>query len=155
MKKFTTMLLLIVALASFAVAADKPNFSGEWKINIDKSNFGPMPPPSSMTRKVAHEDPSLTIDEAQSGAQGDMKTTSKYTTDGKESTNEMMGQPVKGTAAWDGKKLVITRKADFGGNEIKIVNTWSLSDDGKETTDLMHIVSPQGEFDITFVLSKQ
>ena len=155
MKKFTTILLPIMALASFALAADKPSFSGDWKINIEKSNFGPMPPPSVLTRKIVHADPALTIDEAQSGPQGDMKRTIKYTTDGKEATNEMMGQPVKSTAVWDGKKLVITSKADFGGNEIKLIDTWSLSDDGKETTDVLHIVSPQGEFDITYVLSKQ
>jgi hypothetical protein len=154
MKTLTTILVLIVALSSFAVAADKPNFSGDWKINIDKSNFGPAPPPSSLTRKIVHTDPALTIDEAQSGPQGDMQRAIKYTTDGKECTNEFMGQPVKSTLAWDGKKLVITSKADFGGTEVKLIDTWSLSDDGKETTDVLHIVSPQGEFDITYVLNK-
>ena len=155
MKSLTTILVLIVALASFAVAADKPNFSGDWKINIDKSVFGPMPPPSSMTRKIAHTDPALSYDEAQSGAQGDLQRTVKYSTDGKETTNDFMGQPTKSTAAWDGSKLVITTKAEFGGTEVKLIDTWSLSTDGKEFTDVMHIVSPQGEFDITFVLNKQ
>ena len=155
MKTLTTILVLIVALASFAVAADKPNFSGDWKINVDKSAFGPMPPPSAFTRKIAHTDPALNIDEEQSGAQGDMKRSIKYSTDGKETTNDFMGQQMKSTAAWDGSKLVITTKGDFGGTEVKLVDTWSLSTDGKEFTDVLHIVSPQGEFDITFVLNKQ
>ena len=155
MKKITTFVLLVAALASFAVAADKPNFSGDWKIDNDKSNFGPMPPPNSLTRKITHADPAVTMDEAASGAQGDQKRTVKYDTSGKETSNEMMGTATKSTAVWDGAKLVITTKADFGGTEIKLVDTWSLSADGKVWTDVLHIVSPQGEFDITYVLTKQ
>jgi len=90
------------------VAADKPNFSGDWKIDNDKSNFGPMPPPNSLTRKITHADPAVTMDEAASGPQGDQKRTVKYDTTGKETTNEMMGQATKSTAVWDGAKLVIT-----------------------------------------------
>jgi hypothetical protein len=155
MKRILTILVLVAALAALGMAADKPNFSGDWSINVDKSAFGPMPPPSSLTRKIAHTDPAVTVDEAQSGAQGDMKRTVKYSTDGKETSNDFMGQSMKSTAAWDGSKLVITTKGDFGGTEVKLIDTWSLSGDGKELTDVMHIVSPQGEFDITFVLGKK
>lgn len=154
MKKITTFVLLVAAMATFALAADKPNFSGDWKIDNDKSNFGPMPPPSSMVRKIKHADPAVTVDEASSGAQGDQNRSSKYDTSGKETSNDMMGTAAKSTAAWDGSKLVITTKADFGGTEVKLVDTWSLSADGKVLTDVMHIVSPQGEIDITFVLNK-
>ncbi len=155
MKKITTFVLLVAALASLAVAADKPNFSGDWKIDNDKSNFGPMPPPSSLTRKIKHDDPAVAVDEASSGAQGDMNRSVKYDTSGKETTNDFMGTQTKSTAAWDGAKLVITTKADFGGAEVKLIDTWSLSTDGKVWTDVLHIASPQGEFDITYVLNKQ
>src|SRR5258706_12604971 len=114
MKKITTFVLLVAALASLAVAADKPNFSGDWKIDNDKSNFGPMPPPSSLTRKIKHDDPAVAVDEASSGAQGDMNRSVKYDTSGKETTNDFMGTPTKSTAAWDGAKLGITTKASFG-----------------------------------------
>jgi hypothetical protein len=155
MKKITILVLLIAVLASFAVAADKPNFSGSWKVDNDKSNFGPMPPPSALTRKITHADPAITVDEASSGPQGDLNRTVKYDTSGKETTNDFMGTATKSTSAWDGAKLVITTKADFGGTEIKLVDTWSLSGDGKVFTDVLHIASPQGEFDITYVLNKQ
>jgi hypothetical protein len=148
--------LVIALFAAVALGDDKPNFSGEWALNIDKSNLGPMPPPTSMTRKVDHSDPALSFTEAVAGTpQGDVTTTVKVTTDGKESTNQMMGNPAKTTANWDGGTLVISMSMDFQGTEVKLVDKWALGEDGKTLTDNRHIVVPQGEFDVTYVLNKK
>lgn len=147
--------LALAFLASTALA-DHPNFSGDWNLNIDKSNMGPMPPPTSMTRKVEHSDPALTFTEAVVGSpQGDMTTTFKVTTDGKETTNQLMGNPAKTTAKWDGDTLVIDLSLDFQGTEVKMTDKWVLGDDGKTLTDNRHITAPQGEFDITYVMNKK
>lgn len=152
----TMVLVLMMAAATLAVAADKPNFSGEWTLDTAKSDFGPMPPPQSMTRKVDHSEPALSYTEVTVGsAQGDQTRTMKYSTDGKETTNDMMGNPVKTTAKWDGDTLVMNAKADFGGAEITLIDKWTLSPDGKVLTDALHIGAPQGEFDITYVLNKK
>jgi hypothetical protein len=155
MKKLLSTLFVIVAAAGMAVAADKPDFSGTWKMDADKSVFGPMPPPTSMTRKIDHKDPTLTIDQASSGPQGDQNVTMKYSTDGKETTNSMMGNDVKSKASWEGKTLVITSAANFGGADVKLVDKWTLADDGKTLTDVMAISAPQGDFELTYVLVKQ
>jgi hypothetical protein len=156
MKKILSSALLIVAGATLCLAADKPDFSGEWSLDADKSNFGPMPPPTSMTRKVDHKDPALTYTQSTVGSpQGDQTVTMKYTTDGKESVNQMMGNDVKAVAKWEGKALVITAKADFGGMEITLTDKWTLSDDGKVLTDDLHIGTGQGDFDVTYVLKKK
>src|SRR5579862_9252133 len=98
----------IAAFAALAVANDKPNFSGEWTADTDKSNFGPMPPPSALTMKIDHADPSVTVTRSTSGGpQGDQTLEYKYSTDGKETTNQLMGAPVKTVANWDGNALVI------------------------------------------------
>ncbi len=147
---------LAVAILSSTALADKPNFSGEWSLNIDKSNLGPMPPPTSMTRKVDHADPALSFTEAVVGSpQGDQTVTIKVTTDGKESTNQMMGNPAKTTASWQGNTLVINMSMDFQGTEIKLTDKWELAEDGKTLTDNRHVVIPQGEFDITYILNKK
>lgn len=155
MKKLMSTLFVIAAAAGMAMAADKPDFSGSWKMDADKSTFGPMPPPTSLTRKIAHKDPDVSVEEARSGAQGDMNMTMKYSTDGKETTNSLMGNDVKSKAAWDGKALVITSNANFGGADVKLTNKWTLSDDGKTLTDVQGISAPQGDFEMTFVLVKQ
>jgi hypothetical protein len=155
MKKLMSTLFVIAAAASIAMAADKPDFSGSWKMDADKSVFGPMPPPTSLTRKIAHKDPDLSVDEARSGAQGDMNMTMKYSTDGKETTNSLMGNDVKSKAVWDGKILVITSNANFGGADVKLTDKWTLAEDGKTLTIAQTISAPQGDFDLTYVLLKQ
>jgi hypothetical protein len=155
MKKLMSTLFVIAAAANMAVAADKPDFSGNWKMDADKSTFGPMPPPSSMTRKITHKDPSISVDQAMSGPQGDQSVTVKYSTDGTETTNSLMGNDVKSKAVWEGKDLIITSAANFGGADVKMTSKWTLADDGKTLTDVLKIAAPQGEFEITYVMLKQ
>jgi hypothetical protein len=156
MRTFIKSAVFIAVLASVAPAADKPNFSGDWTLDASKSEFGPMPPPATMTRKIDHSDPAVTVTQAMTGGpQGDQTVTMKYSTDGKETVNQLMGNDVKAKANWDGSALVIAMTADFGGAEIKLTNKWTLSADGKTLTDASHIATPQGEFDLTYVLNKK
>ena len=155
MKTFLKYALAVMVLACTA-RADKPNFTGEWSLNAEKSNLGPMPPPTSMTRKVDHTDPAFTMTQATVGSpQGDQTFTLKCTTDGKESTNEMMGAAAKTTAKWEGDALVISMKIDFQGTEINLTEKWTLASDGKTLTDNSHIALPQGEIDIVYVMNKK
>src|SRR5215471_9927066 len=94
--------LICVAVFAFAAtlhAQAKPDFSGEWTVVADKSDFGPMPPPSSMTRTIVHKDPSIKMTLTQSGgAMGDSTTNLTFTTDGKPQTNTISGSPMTTTA---------------------------------------------------------
>ena len=69
-----------------------------------------------MTRTIKHDDPALQISTHQKGAQGEATTELKYTTDGKPAENKGS----KGTAKWDGDKLVVDSVRDFQGTELKI-----------------------------------
>ena len=51
--------LLIAAAANLTPAADKPDFSGNWKMDLNQSDFGGSPPPESFSRKIEHAEPSL------------------------------------------------------------------------------------------------
>src|SRR5438445_9261376 len=92
---------LLFAIAAALPAMAKTNFSGNWKLNVSKSNFGPMPAPDSAIYTITHEDPKLKNAVKQSGQMGEMQMESNYTTDGKECTNEMFGNPIKSTLKWD------------------------------------------------------
>lgn len=155
MKKLMSTLFAIAAAASIAIAADKPDFSGTWKMDADKSTFGPLPPPTSITSKIDHKDPDLSVVTSQSGPQGDQTSTFKYSTDGKETTNSMMGNDMKSKAVWEGKTLVVNSSLDAGGAQIKLISKYSLSDDGKTLTQALSISSPGGDFDMNIVLAKQ
>jgi hypothetical protein len=156
MKSLFKIALIIAALASIALAADKPNFSGDWKMNAAKSNFGPIPAPASYTRKVTHAEPSITIDNTQTGtALGDQHDAQTYTTDGKQIAFSANGADVKSAVTWDGDALLINSKASVQGMDIIIKDKISLSDGGKTMTDAVHIGSEQGDIDLTLVFEKQ
>ena len=153
MKAAFCALFALTILAGTVAAADKPNFSGDWKMNAAKSNFGPIPGPASITRKVTHAEPSLTIVEEQQGDQGTQVTTRKYTTDGKDMTFESSGAVVRGTAVWEGNTLILTSVVDAIG--VTFTDRMSLSPDGRTMTSAVHVASPQGEIDLAIVFEKQ
>jgi hypothetical protein len=151
---------LFVILAALAVAAlpaaAKPNFTGDWKLNISKSTFGQMPAPSSMTNKITHSEPNLTTATKSSSEMGEYEMSASYTTDGKECTNQGFGgNPMTSTVKWDGDTLVIDTKAKFGDNELTIHEKWTLSEDGKVLSLQRTFKSAMGEGEQKLVLEKQ
>jgi len=145
--------LLAVMIAAAGQPAAKPDFSGDWKIAASKSNFGPMPPPTVYTRKITHAEPTITIVEQQQSAMGEQSMTRKYSTDGKETTFEVAGMPVRSSATWSGNALVFASIVDSAG--LSINDTMSLSPDGKTLTSVVHVTSAQGDIDLTVVFEKQ
>jgi len=137
-----------------AVAADKPDFSGNWKLNAEKSDFGPMPKPEKVDYVIAHKDPALSIKSTAVTQMGEISNEVKITTDGKEFINNLHGQEIKGTAKWEGRTLVVTQKAEMQGAELVVVQKWTLADDGKSITQEVTISGPQGELKQTAVLDK-
>jgi len=136
------------------VAADKPDFSGNWKLNVEKSDFGPMPKPEKADYTIVHKDPEMNVKSVAVGSMGEMTNEVKILTDGTEFTNTVRGQEVKGTAKWDGKTLVVTQKLEIQGTAITFVQKWTLSDDGKSIVQEVNISTPQGEVAQKAVLDK-
>ena len=149
----TLATVLAVALAIGGQTAAKPNFSGEWKLNVAKSNFGPLPPPAFITRTITHAEPALTIVEQQRSDLGDQDTTRKYVTDGTETNFTANGAEVKGSAKWDEATLVVVSTVDTIG--LTFNDKMSVSADGKTLTSIVRIGSPQGDLDLTLVFEKQ
>lgn len=88
-------LALLVLTAGLVQAQGKPDFSGTWKIDPAKSDFGPAPPPDTMVQKIVHTEPNIKVNLVQTGGTGDMSLDLVYTTDGKESLNHMGDNEVK------------------------------------------------------------
>jgi hypothetical protein len=149
-----------ILVASFLVSAAlagaaTPNMSGDWKLNVSKSDLGQMPAPSSMTQKVTHEDPKLKVAVKQSGDMGDFDFEATYTTDGKECTNTIRDNEAKSVVKWDGDALLFDTKAKFGDNDFNMKDKWTLSADGKVLTVERHFSSSMGEGEQKLVFEKQ
>lgn len=127
-------LLLVLLLAGALAAQDKPNFSGNWKLDLAKSDFGTFPAPEKASLKVDHQDPKLNVVSSATSDMGDQNVDLKLMTDGTETTNEVMGMPVKSKGKWDGRAVILESKFTMDSGDVAIVDRWTLSDDGKALT---------------------
>ena len=130
--------------------AAAPNLSGNWVLNLAKSQYGQFPAPEIMIRRIQHNDPALSMSTYQKGAQGEVTTELKYSTDGKPVVN---GEN-QGSAHWEKDKLVIETSRDYQKTKLTQREEWTLSADGKTLTIATHVKLPNGEFDVKQVFEK-
>jgi hypothetical protein len=148
----TLILLVLAALNAFGA----PNFTGAWKLNVQKSAYGSFPAPSSVLRTILQDGDALSMTTLQKGQAGETTTTVKYTLDGKSFTNPTATGETKGTAHWKDAQLLITTSRTVQDAEIKSAETWELSPDGKVLTIQTRMTLPkQGEFQVKQVFEKQ
>jgi hypothetical protein len=143
------------ALALSSYAQTKPNFTGTWKLNVGKSDFGMMPPPSSRTDVIEQTDSAIKDTVSAVNQQGNMNYTLAIKTDGTESAVKLGARDAKVSAVWAGPALVESTKLDYDGNDVKIQSQWILSPDGNTWTQMAHITSPMGEMDQKQIFDKQ
>ncbi len=158
MKKSLILFAAAAAVLLFSEAPAKaanPNLSGEWKLNLAKSDYGKFPAPISVTRKIDDNGSKLVSITTQKGAQGEVTSKLIYTTDGKESVNEVAGGQSKGTAQWIGGMLIIESSREYQGATLKQKEIWRPSPDGRVLTIDAHVSIPNGEFDVKQVFDKQ
>lgn len=148
-------LLALGFLLGVPAAQAKTSFTGTWKLNIEKSDFGPMPQPNSLVDKIEQSDSVLKINRAQSNQNGEMTYDIAFTLDRQESTNTVRGNPLKSTAKWDGDSFLIETKLKMQDNDIQINDRWTFGEDGKTILIARHLKSNQGEADQKLVMVKQ
>lgn len=145
---------VVSATAQTAPAAKpaKPNFSGTWKMNPQKSKFAGSGP-EGITIKLDHKDNNLTEALTIAGGGGERTIDAKYITDGKESDLQIGGDAAKATVNWEGEALVIEWKAAEGRFFRRKL---TLSPDGKTLTlTVKQNRSDGSEAEDTVVLEKQ
>ena len=148
-------LLLTLALPASAVA-QAPDLSGSWVLQVDKSDFGPMPGLTSRTDVITHKDPSLTIKRSIVSANGNATSDLVYAVDGKPWKNTTSdGSEITSTLKWDGPVLVVTSILNTPNGEATITDRFSLSSDGKTMTQDRMIAVAGQEIAQKLVLVKQ
>src|ERR1700749_3159166 len=103
MKKTTLLLgITILLFTELAASAQKTDFSGNWAINKDQSDFGEISPNSApLTLKISQKDYWLSIKRHQKYGDSILNYTENLTFDGK-STETKINADVKrtSTAKW-------------------------------------------------------
>jgi hypothetical protein len=155
MKSRTSAALIIAAIvclfASIAAAQTKPDFSGSWKMNKEKSKFAGVGPDAILI-KIDYKEPALTEEWSLSTPNGELSFQAKYTTDGKETEQEVLGRMATTSAKWESDTLVIEFKSEGKPFKRKI----TLSADGKTMTKVITHSEGGGELvEDTVVFEKQ
>jgi hypothetical protein len=134
---FLTLFLLSVA-SSASGQTGSVNFSGTWSLNESKSTPVQGGFRFAATQMVIKQDGNnLTVESTRKGQDGeDIKTTYKYTLDGKVSSNPSFNNNTRVTnVTWaaDGKSLNFVHSTKFDNNgevtEFKYTEIWKLTAD--------------------------
>lgn len=153
--------LFCLLLAGLALADTKPNFSGNWVLDKDRSNG--KQPGFDQTISVKHTGDQLTLETKQKTARGDVAFNESYAFDGKEMDVEPQGMPpgakAKRSSSWlpNGRGILIrdTMTSADGKPMRTTTRKWQLSADGNTLTIDYYIDDPQrGEFEMKRVFNK-
>ncbi|MBX9601859.1 MAG: hypothetical protein K2X35_12670 [Bryobacteraceae bacterium] len=126
-------------LAVSSLAAADPDFSGEWTINFEKSNFGPAQKPDSWTRTVKQQGNKLYLKSSQPRDSGTSEATFEIGGPEVKFSGDIQG---KGSVKRDGAKLIFTSTIESGhGGTVQRTETWVLSPDGRTLTAEIQITA--------------
>jgi prophage tail gpP-like protein len=119
--------LVLLAQATFAQDG-KPNFSGHWRLDKSKSDFGSGPQPDEVSEVIDHHEPTLVVNSTTRQSGREDKRSVRYTTDGAENTNMVAGHTMQTKTHWEGGRLVTVVRDERG---LQLTEVRSLSKDGK------------------------
>ncbi|MGA1998432.1 MAG: hypothetical protein ABSG52_00440 [Terriglobales bacterium] len=149
-------LLIVTAAALAQQTPAKPNFTGTWNMNLEKSNFGGLEAPQSARYLIRHLGAKVEMQFEQDGH----VTRVDVTPDGEERVLET-GPDTENLARvyWSGATLVfegrIRPMASSNALPVKWTSRWTLSPDKKVLTIDRHIGTEQESADQKVVFEKQ
>src|SRR5215510_11809910 len=155
MKTRTRAALMVVAslcfCSSIILGQTKPDFSGAWKMNREKSKFEAIENIRNIVDKIEHKEPDFSEFITVTSVDGEQIIEGTYTTDGKERSVKFPSGSAKATAKWEGDALTVEWKSE-GFN---VRRKYTLSADGKMLTVAGRRSTPNGDRDGITVFEKQ
>jgi hypothetical protein len=115
-------------------APGPPDFSGTWALNVWRSEFAGEQPPQSKLQRVEHAGSELVVTIDEISDRGTVHGVARYTTDGQDAVNDVLGFPMTSSIAWDGDVMVMRTWGKFRNADIMLIDRWSLAPDGKTLT---------------------
>jgi hypothetical protein len=149
------MSLLLLLLASLVATVTTPDFSGAWRLDLSRSDFGELPAPQSMTTRVDHREPLIQVASSVTTIHGTSNTSYTYRTDGSPQTNTVRGTVVISKAKWSKALLVVEVTARTRSGELRFTDKWELSEDRKTLIISRTMESSQGPASQRYVYERE
>ena len=145
---------LTLTLTVSAIGQVKPNLSGTWKQNNEKSKLAPDAP--VWVHKIWQKGADLKVETTITGSRGVSSHVSTFTTDGKKQmTKDRDRDALTRSVKWEGNTLVFLTVEKERGHTLTTREVWTLSDDGKTLVKTRHLTGPRGVTDQKYVYEKQ
>ena len=159
-KILVSVLVIIVMMFVSTIVFAKPDFTGKWILNKDKS-IG-LQPGMDMSVTIKQEGDKIEAETKVITAQGERVIKDTYILDGKEVdfTPQQPNSKGKRKAEWlpRGNGVMITdittTETDKGMVTSQIIRKWILSPDGKELISDMFVDDQRGSFNVRRVFAK-
>ncbi len=135
MPSFTlAAVFFLLAGATTVIPQQKPDFSGQWKLNVQASTLSPIVAPvaQSGVLRIEHREPKFSADQTivLDGKPFDSKF--ELLSDGREvATTDDRGVRIVSTLRWDGDALVVTWRIHRPDGELAISFRYELMDGGR------------------------
>jgi hypothetical protein len=154
MTKRCIAMWLIIFLCTALLGADtRPDFSGTWKQNLEKS-----PTKSSWLKsyvnKIEQQNTTLKVTTTTVGDRGERMYDRIYTIGKEEQSQDREGDQFVTNVKWEGNTLVFETVEKEHDATLTSKEVWTLSDDGKTLTKSIHRAGPRGESDQKYILEK-
>ena len=149
MKMGLFSLFFLAALSGFTVSSQaqaKPDFSGTWVFNAQKSALK-IPPPSSMTLQIEQKDPQISFARKQVYGNQTFDWSMETVSDGhKEVVQDAPGYTTHSRVYWQGNAMVIDSEI-VGSDGTKVTDqvTYTLADGGKTLEAVEHQATVGGK----------
>lgn len=128
----TLLIVLTVVLQAQQQPQSKPNLTGKWVFDAQKSSLK-IPGPTSMTLQIEHSDPQIRFARTQVYGDQSFKWDLEAVTDGqKEIVQDTPQYTAKVRVFWEGSSLVLDQQITApDGTKATDVVTYTLVEDGK------------------------
>ncbi len=131
----------------------KPDLSGSWRFNREKSTLQIRAPDDSLL-VVEHREPSLRITRTHVAGERRDTFSIDLTTDGREVQASHGEMRLRARAYWDGDALVFDTRIEKAGEEASNLVRYALSSDGATFVAEESLRSPSLNYDNLWVLDR-
>lgn len=149
-----TLLAWLIVLAAWdgpaLCAADPKDFSGTWKLDTARSDFGQFPGPAELTDRIVQNGSELLINRNRGGE----RVVIHVPLDGSQRDNKLALGAVKTRAHWEAATLVIDYTGQRRGSTVKSEERWTLGPKKTTLRVIRHLSAAKGEMQQTLTMVK-
>ena len=156
MKRRALVVVAVVAAAVTGVAlgAEKPDFSGQWVLDLGRSTLQ-TPGIQSGTVHIVHREPAFSFARTFVSKDGPDEAKYELTTDGKEKVEVEGKMTTSSRLYWEGEQLVLDQKIAVRNLTATNVVHYSLSDGGRTLIAKESFRGPKLKYDNSWVFNRK